>query len=87
METAFRGRPSIVLMRKDLPWVAGLACICVIIGLAACQSAKQKTEITDPNAAFSRSEANSNTTQEPSAGSRRGRGLRGANSNVGAGGE
>jgi uncharacterized lipoprotein YajG len=73
-------------MRKELVLVAGLTSICVTSGFfAGCQSGRQSTQITDPNAAFSRSATNSNTTQESgAAGGRRGRGSRGAGSSVGA---
>jgi hypothetical protein len=74
-------------MRKELVLAAGLTSICVTIGFfSGCQSGgRQSTEITDPNAAFSRSTTNSSTTQESgAAGGRRGRGSRGAGSSVGA---
>ena len=74
-------------MRKELVWAAGFISLCVTIGsLAGCQSgAAGRNEITDPNAAFSRSAANSNTSQESGGGGRRGRGSRGAGNSVGAG--
>ena len=78
---------ELLIMRKELVSAAGFISLCVAIGsLAGCQNGSAgRNEITDPNAAFSRSATKSNTGQESSAGGRQGGGFRGVGNSVGAG--